>query len=378
MNAHTPPPPPGAPEYAAHAVYAPSSAHRWIPCTASASAIAQLGELESGQEAEQGTAAHEEIERVLGPCAGEYSALNAPGIKQAIDSEHPAAYGVALVVDYVCKLPPGKMWIEQRVRLTDEIWGRCDVAHWDEVTATLTIVDYKNGFVNVEAKDSEQLQIYAAGSIYTHDLPAKWIRLCVVQPNSIVPGPRIKQHVMSAESLFTFAQRVAAIPIGPLTFVAGEQCKYCPLIGRCPASADVLPHLGTAMAFAPEEVPADKVAMFLAMKKPVIDWFSSLEKAQTKAALAGKVAPGMKVVQTTTKRAWLDEDVARKLIVERFGVNALDPPTPAQAEKLGLDVSKLAAAPPGGPALAFESDKRPTWESKSVTEMFAGVTNAPR
>jgi hypothetical protein len=42
---------------------------------------------------------------------------------------------------------------------------------------------------------------------------------------------------MSAASLFAFAQRVAAIPHGPKNFVAGTQCTYCPLFGRCPLPA---------------------------------------------------------------------------------------------------------------------------------------------
>ena len=180
-----------------HAIYAPSSAHRWIDCTASASGIAALGEQEPGVEAIEGTAAHEELERIL-------SKSGEP------DPDHPAAYGIALAIDYVRQLPPGRMYVEQRVRLTDHIWGRCDVAHWHEESATLTILDLKNGFVNVEAEQNPQLRIYAAGSIYTYKLPAKHIRYVVVQPNSFLPVPRVKQWVESADDLFRFAERVPA------------------------------------------------------------------------------------------------------------------------------------------------------------------------
>lgn len=43
---------------AAHACYSPSSAHRWTVCTASATAIAALGEQEEGEEAAEGTRAY--------------------------------------------------------------------------------------------------------------------------------------------------------------------------------------------------------------------------------------------------------------------------------------------------------------------------------
>lgn len=371
MNAPAPLHPAGP----AHAVYAPSSAHRWLLCTASASAIAALPPAEEGEEAAKGTRAHDEIERILGHLS---ETIAAPvDIERAVtklDPAHPSAYGIALVLDFVRQLPEGTLWVEQRVRLTDEIWGRCDVGHWDDSTSVLTIVDYKDGYVNVEAEDNEQLEIYGASTIMTRKLPAKWVRLVVVQPNSFMPVPRVKQWIVSAADLYAFAERAAAVPHGPLTFTAGEQCKYCPLFGRCPASQDVLARLAAVLCNPPDGVPAGQYAIFKAMEKPISDWFKGADKDQTKKALSGHVAPGMKLVETTTKRVWKDEAAARAAVVAKCGVAALDPPTPAQAEKLGIDISILADKPKGAPALAFESDKRPDWKEKSAAEMFGAVT----
>ena len=168
-----------------HAIYSPSSAHRWTQCTASAEAIAKLPPQEEGEAAKEGTEAHEELERVLKG--------GAP------DPEHPAAYIVSLTVNYVRQLPPGELWVEQRVELTKHIWGRCDVAHYDPASQTLTVVDMKNGFVGVDAKDNEQLMIYAAASVFTHNLSAKYFRLVVVQPRDFRPGPRVKQYPEKTE-----------------------------------------------------------------------------------------------------------------------------------------------------------------------------------
>ena len=356
-----------------HAVYAPSSAHRWTVCTASAEAIAKLGEQDEGEEARDGTAAHEEIERVLG---GQL----ADGFALPVNPAHPAAQGVALVLDYVRQLPPGRLWVEQRVRLTDDIWGRCDIAHYDEAGETLTIVDYKNGFVNVEAEENEQLMIYAAASIFTHNLAVRWVRLVVVQPNSFLPVPRVKQWVTSVDALYDFASRVAAIPDQTKTFVAGEQCKYCPLFGRCPASQDVLARLTAMFAHGPDAVPSDQVAMFLAARKPIEDWFKALEKSATRAALAGRMPAGMKLVETTKHRTWKDERQVTADIFAAKGLDALSPPTPAQAEKI-IDPAlgaEWADRPEGGPALAFENDRRPTWKRKDVKEMFAASVAVAR
>jgi len=364
----------------AHAVYAPSSAHRWTKCTASASAIAALGPDESGPEAEEGTAAHDEIERILGHLTDIVpdAEMMQRGLALDGDPDHPAAYGIDLVIDYVRQLPPGRMWIEQRVRLTDQIWGRCDVAHWDPASFTLTIVDYKNGFVNVEAEENEQLQIYAAAAIMTWQLPALWIRLVVVQPNSWMPGPRVKQWVTSAESLHRFASTVAAIPGQPLTFTAGEQCRYCPLFGRCPASSDVLVRLGVALSTPPDAVPTGQVAIFKACEKPIADWFKALDKAATKKALAGAVPPGMKLITTQKHRAWKDANAARVYLATECGLEVFDPPSPAQAEALVPKewVAANCDRPDGGPALVFESDTRPAWARKSAAEMFKAAVAA--
>ena len=99
-----------------HATYAPSSAHRWTVCTASAEAIARLGEQEEGEEAAQGTAAHDEIERCMIGEPDDPSWLD-------VDADHPAAFGIALFLDYCRKLSHGTFWVEQRVRLTDQLRG---------------------------------------------------------------------------------------------------------------------------------------------------------------------------------------------------------------------------------------------------------------
>ncbi len=352
---------------AAHAVYAPSAAKRWTVCTASAEAIAVLPEQEEGEEAKEGTEAHEELERILK--GGE------------ADFDHPAAYGIALAINYVKQLPPGKIWIEERVALTEQIWGRCDVAHWSPSTGVLTIVDYKNGFVGVDAEENEQLRIYAAGSIYTHQLPVRWIRYAVVQPNDFRPVPKVKQWHESPVSLFAFAQRVAAIPAGPKKFVAGPQCTYCPLFGRCEASRDILRDVSALVAglMTPDQVTPAQRALFMACEKPINDALKNAKKAWSKDQMAGKGSPDLKMVTSQTHRAWSNPKAARALILEKLGADGLDLPTPAQAIERGLDeatINAMAPRPEGAPVLAFANDKRPEFVKLSVSAMFGAAVRA--
>lgn len=360
-----------------HAIYAPSMT-RWSKengCTAAPFAIAQLPPQEEGEAARAGTEAHEEIERCFGKLSGEFVTPATMSIKP-VDPEHPAAYGIALMISYIRQLPPGRLWIERPVELTKDIFGTPDVRHWDETTRVLTVPDFKNGFVGVDA-DTEQLKIYAAASVYTDNLPIEWARLVIVQPNDFRPVPRVKQHLISAAELFGFAQRVAKIPAGPKVFRAGDHCVYCPVFGKCEATRDMLTQLGVLMQHSPSDLRPDQVALVLSIQKPVTDWFKSVEKTWTKEALAKGAPEGMKMVTSVKHRAWKDPEAARRLVLERLGPDALDVPTPAQAIERGIPediVNAMAPRPDGAPVLAFASDKRPLFERKSVETMFAGVT----
>jgi hypothetical protein len=363
-----------------HAIYAPSMGSRWAKengCTAAPFAIAQMPHEESGEAAIAGTEAHEEIERCFGPMNGEFVTPTTMPIKP-VDPDHPAAFGIALMISYVRQLPPGRLWIERPVELTKDIYGTPDVRHWEEATGILTVPDFKNGFIGVDA-DTEQLWIYAASSVYTDNLPLKWARLVIVQPNDFRPVPRVKQHMVSADELFAFAKRAAAVPAGPKEFRAGSHCAYCPVFGKCEATRDLLMQLGILMQHSPDELRPDQVALVMSIQKPVTDWFKSLEKVWTKKALNGTVPEGMKMVTSQKHKAWENEDQARALVLEHLGPDGLDVPTPAQAIERGIPeriVNAMAPRPPGAPVLAFASDKRPAFERKSAAEMFAGVTGA--
>lgn len=360
-----------------HAVYAPSMT-RWQKedgCTAAPFAIAQLPAQEEGDAARAGTEAHEEIERCFGKLNGEFVDPATMPIKP-VDPDHPSAYGIALMISYVRQLPPGRLWIEQPVSLTKDIYGTPDVRHWEEATGVLTVPDFKNGFIGVDA-DTEQLKNYAAASVYTDNLPIKWARLVIVQPNDFRPVPRVKQHWVSAAELYEFAKRIAAVPTGAKVFRAGAHCAYCPVFGKCEATRDLLAQLAILMQHSPDELRPDQVAMVLSIQKPVTDWFKSVEKVWTKKALSGAVPDGMKMVTATKHKAWKDPEAARALVMERLGPDALDVPTPAQAIERGIPedvVNAMAPRPDGSPVLAFASDKRPEWRAKSAAEMFAGVT----
>lgn len=359
-----------------HAVYAPSSAYRWTKCTASAEGIANSGaklDLAEGTD-EEGTEAHSEIERLLRPLA-DY------GLAEfVIDPEHPALLGIGLMFDYVRQLMrhnTDRVWIEERTRLTDEIWGTPDVIHWSPSTGVLTVADFKNGHVGVDAEKNEQLRIYAAAFIATHQLPVKFIRYAVVQPNDFRPVPRLKQWGEPYADLYAFAVEVAQIPHRPKTFTPGDHCTYCPLFGRCEPTRDLLRDLSALIAglVTPEEIAPEQRALFLICKKPIADAFKNAENTWQKQMLQGADMPGLGMFESVKHRAWSNPKAAKALVFEKLGVDALALPTPAQAIELGLDeatVNAMAPHPKGAPVLGFANDKRDRWQ-QDVHSMFGSA-----
>jgi hypothetical protein len=226
----------------------------------------------------------------------------------------PGAYGVALVLTLCANLPLGKFWIEQRVALTDQIWGRCDVAHWDETGPCLTIVDYKNGMRAVDVEENSQLRIYAAASMFTHKLPVKWIRYVVVQPNDWRPFvPRVKQWHEPVESLYDWAARWPQFPRAEVVrcrrplprLPAVRQVRRQPRHAREYRRGDCRPDR-------PGQVRPEQVALFMACEKPIEDQFKKFVKHWQKVALKRAPPPDMKIVTTNPHRAWIDVDKAAR------------------------------------------------------------------
>jgi hypothetical protein len=90
-------------------------------------------------------------------------------------------------------------------------------------------------------------------------------------------------------------------------------------------------------------------------------------------ATSGTTIPGFKLVSGRGSRRWADEDAVRA----KFGDKIMTCPkpemlSPAQAEKLKLDIAEFVLKIPGNPTLVPESDKRPALK-QSAQEDFANV-----
>jgi hypothetical protein len=332
---------------AQHARFAPSSAARWLECPYSAIIGATLPNPES-EASREGTRVHALIETAI---------FGAP-IPE--DEPEEVAFGVELVLDFVRQLGGhNAVLIEHQVRLNDYVWGTCDVLQ--PKPDTTTVLDYKNGAMDVPADRNKQLLTYATGSLEQYG-PSKYYRLVIVQPNSRTSGdmPDVKQTIVTLAEVEQHRELVLDAVKRGLTGegpIPGRHCRYCSAFGNCPSTQEMLPFLMTSVKFMPSEVPNDSAVRMLRILRGLEDFRKNLEKDIMKRFASGQQVHDASVGLTATHRKWQDDRLAAERLVAAYGQAGVDPVSPATAEKMGVQgkeiVGQLAFKPPGNAKLVY-------------------------
>jgi hypothetical protein len=331
----------------AHAKFSPSSASRWIECPHSALLAATLPNPESAESAE-GTRVHALLD----------SAFKGEPVHD--DESEDVAYSVELVLDFVKKLRgPEYIKHETKVTLSEDVWGTADVVQTSPVIAT--VLDYKNGAMDVEAYQNKQLLTYAAAVLEQYG-PSRHYRLVIVQPWSRTAGyqPEVKQWVATLEQVEEHREKVLeAVRRG----LAGEgpqpgrHCRWCAAFGNCGATREMLPFIMTAVSMMPSEVPNETAVRMLRVLRGLEDFRKNLEKDVMKRFAAGAQIPDATIGVTQTHRKWADDRMAVEKLMAAFGLTGVDPVSPATAEKmgaLGKEIARtLAYKPPGQPKITY-------------------------
>jgi hypothetical protein len=368
-----------------HAHFSPSSAHRWLNCTASADVATRYYDApsEAGQE---GSAAHYLLERVLVDGGetrdhlGRTIVVKEKNVERKFVVTSEMARDVDLGVRTVREVAqnPGISGVEARVDLSflePGMFGTTDIWHWGQ-DGVLTIVDFKFGRGDVDVERNDQLMIYAAGvwekirKEHGEPLPHR-ILLVVAQPRSIAPTPRVKTWSFPASEIGDVIERaygaIAEARRSP-RYVAGAWCRHCPALGECPATQ-------------PEDMLVQTVDMTVAdavhimRRKDVLEKIvERAEKVLLDALLNGEKIAGFPLVTKMKHRQWRDADLARQRLVDEIGPQVLETPTPAGAEKCGAAgkaiAREFAMTPPGEPTIGRSDDKRPPYLAKTAEMMF--------
>lgn len=375
----------------AHAKLSASGAERWLKCPGSIRLEAPFPDSTSNY-AEEGTLAHEIVELMLK--------------HQFIEQMKPRTYSAALgklkkhplfqpemlnhaetYIDNIHRLvglsKNPVVMSEQKIsfgRWVPDGFGTCDTII---VTSDgIYIVDFKYGKgVPVSAEDNSQLKLYALGAydLLSDIYDIKHVCVSIVQPRL----DSISSEIIPTADLLEFGEFARAQAEKALTDTAevnpGDWCRFCKAKAVCKVRAEKNIELAGFTNIPADTLTAEEVGRYIKLGENVASWLADLKEHALNELLKGKAIPGWKAVEGRSVRTWTDEAEALKAVmalgVEEAMLYERKPLSLSAIEKLMgkkefEQLDKFIARPPGKPALAEETDKRPALKNVDVTKIF--------
>lgn len=391
-----------------HALLSPSAASRWLNCTPAPRLEADLPDSTSSYAAE-GTLAHSVCELLA---------------KKKFTIVKPSTHNAALrklkkhelwqdemlttanaYVDHLAERSmefehKPYMAFEVKVDITDyapEAFGTCDcvMIGGDE----LIITDYKHGKgVPVSAEGNPQMMLYALGAL---KLYRPIYGEVIKRVTCYIDQPRLdsySKYSLPVEELLAWGEntvkpKAAAAFAGLGEFTPGDHCRFCRAKAQCRVRAGAHTALedfkdckaipgsiaaDSVMSPAPPLLTDEEIGDLLVRGKALVDWYNSLEEYALATMLNGGTIPGHKVVEGTSRATFApDFDTAANILLAagyaRSTLYREQPETLTNLDKLVGGRPKLKELlgdhlykPPGKPALAPESDKRPAYSGAAA------------
>lgn len=364
-----------------HSRLPPSSAHRWLVCGQSVVPIVGAGIEEDSDASREGIAAHKlgEICLERGKDAfewignkfdivnGELRAWGTSTIGVEVTAEMAARVQVRL--DYVrasgdLDASPGEYshWCERRLDhkefhpdlggTIDDIlidkWGRCEV------------IDYKDGFIQVDPERNPQLMSYAwLAALKNSGL--KHFKLTIIQPKNEANPIRSWEISREELELWAYLELLPAMEkAGTGEYVMGDHCKYCPRLKalQCPAHDKIYAdYQGAGVVEDLVDCSNESLAETKADLEHVLRFAKAVDDELSRRLLTlGQDVPGWKVVEKRADRIWKEGVMGPP---EFFSKPELM--SPAKVEKLpggSTFVAENAYKPKTGLTIVPSSDKR--------------------
>jgi len=399
-----------------HSPLGGSGAARWMQCPGSVRLSYGIEDEES-EYATRGKAAHALAEMCLkdrrdawelvGKGWGLQKNIVSGGIEGTVDAN--MADGVQVYLNAVRSLHSFDLddsfqtaWVELEFHCPDlheYFWGKADFVYLDEDDLTLHVWDFKNGFIDVEVIENQQLMYYGCGAFEMLELwgHVHQVVLHICQPNGFSSDGPVREWTISNKDLQTWLD-FTLIPamdraLTSRDTASGEHCRFCPARARaCPQilkDMDELERFVVRLARTNglEEVMSNlklnvkETAPALTDKevgryKDLYDVAKIANKEVDNIIfgrmMAGKEIPNRKLVKARSNRTWKGD--AGPLLREKFGRQALVPEaikSPSEVDKMigGKQMTaRHAFKPDKGLTVARSDDKRmavdrdPSWE----------------
>jgi hypothetical protein len=368
-----------------HALLAPSAAYRWLHCTPSVQAEAQVPD-KSSPFADEGTVAHalaaKKLRNGLGfPSPDEDAELASDRGRQWLDGEMDecAEFYAQFVMDRYRALlredTNAKIYIEQTVKvpiLDGAVFGTADALLVGN--GALEVIDFKYGRgVAVKANDNPQLMLYAAGALAAEECAGVTsVQLVIVQPRkeSVSGTAPISADFIRAWLRESVNDRAMLALEGAGYRNPGTWCKFCKVKATCGALAAM--SLSTPGDYPLEQLSLDRLGDALRNIDLVEQWVAAAKDKATEALRAGREVPGFKLVEGRRVRRIVDPEGLSKALT-RAGYTTDQMYRPQELRTI-TDLEKMVGRkrfgeisanyidkPAGAPVLAPESDGRATW-----------------
>jgi len=319
--------------------YAASRAHTWAFCEPSEDLTRAAKNPFRRQSAEQaeGVAIHAAIHAHF-----DDAVKLSDEMKAILEASDDAADVVDFCVQVIHHLTHAQqslpdLYFEQVADYRDHnlsIAARPDLVLYDRTAKKLTVIDYKTGYVPVEAEGNEQLKIYAHAFAAKHNLTPASIEGVIISPRlSQIEYAPIHYDPNFFENLHTELTKREG------RFIVGAHCKNCAALTTCKLFRETAikyyePHLRDGLTSRPEEWQK-----LIAIARPAKKFFEEiLDEAKNYLEMGGAL-DGVGLTKSAGKRAWFRE-ITPAEIADKIGVplaKLIDPPkikSPAQAEKL--------------------------------------------
>ena len=384
-----------------HAIFSPSSAHRWLACPASVALSSDYADTTSAY-AQEGTCAHELAELILNAYKSGAELVITDDIKakwQSVGvSLDDISNPVRVYTDYVQSLlcAGSELFIEQELALAG-VTGETDAVGTSDAIIlagdTLHVIDLKFGVgVRVDAVNNPQAEIYALAALDKFDFgQITSVTLHIVQPrldnisvcnlSAIELERKRGEYRSGAELCNLLLERYrAGDDVSEYQRPCAKACRFCKIKAFCGALArHCLTAAGIQDITLGAKLDPSAIASCLGVLPLLKQWSEALSKHALSMLMRGDAIPGYKLVRGRAgNRAWGDEalvtqELAKLLPADQMYTRTLISPT--QCEKLVKNkslskddwnyIARNVTRAEGKPEIATADDTRPDYTELS-------------
>lgn len=348
-----------------HLELSASHAERWWNCPGSVALCRTVLKAPQSENAAEGTAAHEVLERCLNQYKLDKTFLNPfdmVGLEvKGFDVTDEMAESISLTLDVVKSElhKGGELLVETKTEpMPGVVGGTLDIAIVRPFEG-ITVYDFKYGRgVVVTAMDNKQMLIYLLGLAKQYGCPQA--KIGIIQPR-VGTGEPVSTWDVPEGYLTAFenelVRHIEMTREKEAMCISGTHCRWCDAKAVCPALRKDLgqalsPVSGSQVIF--PDVAAltlDNIVKVMDYKERIEKWMDAVCAHAFNIASSGGEIPGYVLAKKRANRKWKDE----KEVLQRFAnlgeqVFKVKVVSPAQLEKIvgKEEIEELTEVPDNG------------------------------